>query len=251
MKLKEITAKIEEEFPTETAYEWDNAGLIFGDGESEIKKVMTTLDVTESVAEQAVNWGADLIISHHPLIFSPTKKINNESEIGRILLTAAKNGISIYAAHTNCDVGKNGINARLAEIFELEEVEPLEENGLGRIGNLARDMGLEEFAAYVKNKLATPYVRAGGGKGSISRVAIGSGACADSIVTARKKGADVMVTADMKYHEMLSAAACGIAVIDAGHYPTEVCAKKIFAEIISSCPVEVKEANTEDIFKYI
>ncbi len=252
MKLFEIMQKIEAEFPPESAYEWDNVGLLAGEGCSEIKKVMVTLDINRRVIDEAAEWGADLIISHHPILFSPINKINDQTETGRMLLKAIRNGINIYAAHTNCDVGKNGINAYLAELFELLDAQPLEETGLGRIGNLKKEMCFSEFAELVRDKLQTPRVRVSGDcTRMVRRVAIGSGACADSIPTAISKGADVMLTADMKYHNMIDYTEAGINIIDAGHYPTERCAAAIFAEILADCPIEIKEANTEDIFKYI
>lgn len=252
MILKEIISRLEAKFPPEAAMEWDNVGLLLGDANREIKKVLLALDITYDVVEQAVESGADLILSHHPIMFLPVKRITPDTELGKILLCAAENKICIYSAHTNCDVAKNGINARLAEIFELKNPQPLEESGLGRIGDLEKEMDFSNFARLVCAKLDTPNVRFGGDKNRIiKRVAVGSGACADSIPQALAMGADVMITADVKYHEMLDAVALGINVIDAGHYPTEIIVTDIFAELLRDCGLTLQKAKSTDVFKYV
>lgn len=252
MKLYEIIERLEKEFPPEGAYEWDNVGLLVGDKNGDIKKAVTALDVTEKAVDAAIEFGAELIVSHHPVIFSGINKITKDTALGRTLIKAIENKISIYAAHTNCDVAIGGINARLAEIFELDNVENLEENGLGRIGNIRAEMSLEEFAELVKEKLNTPAVRVGGDiKRMIKRVAIGSGACGDSIPFATQKGADVMITGDIKYHEMLNYIQDGICVIDAGHYPTEIVVTDIFEKVLKECGVEIEKYIPGDVFKFI
>lgn len=252
MKLTEIIEIIESEFPTETAYDWDNCGLLIGEKERDIKKVLVTLDVTEKTVNEAIIQNADLILSHHPIMLSPIKRITNENSEGRLITKAIENKISMYAAHTNCDVGKRGINARLAEIFELTDAEPVEENGLGRIGNLKKEITLEEFAKIVKERLNTPFVRVCGDiKSNIKRVAVGSGACSDIIPVAIEKGADVMVTGDTKYHNMMSSCEMGINIIDAGHYPTEIIVMDIFEELLKKFDIEIIKSKSTDVFNYI
>lgn len=252
MKLREIAEIIESEFPTETAYEWDNCGLLVGEQERDIKKVLVTLDVTEETVNEAIRHNADLILSHHPIMLSPIKRITNENSEGRLIIKSIENKISIYAAHTNCDIGKKGINARLAEIFELTAAEPVEENGLGRIGNLKKEITLGEFANVVKEKLNTPCVRVcGDTKNSIKRVAVGSGACSDIIPAAIEKGADVIITGDTKYHNMLSSCEMGINIIDAGHYPTEILVMDIFEELLKKYDIEIIKSKCTDVFNYI
>lgn len=252
MKLFEIAKLIEAEFPQDDAYEWDNVGLLFGRKNKEIKKVLLSLDVNLAVIKEAISNKADLIISHHPILFGGIKKINDDSLDGQMLLLLAENNISIYSAHTNCDVGKNGINAKLAEILDLADISFLEETGLGRIGNLKKDYTLFEFANLVKTKLNTPFVRIAGDSGKpIKRVAIGSGACSDSIPAAIVKDADVMLTADMKYHDMINFSEMGIAIIDAGHYPTEIIVMDIFEKILKNCDLTLIKSQNTDIFKFV
>lgn len=252
MKIKEIIRKIEAKFPPEGAMEWDNVGLLLGSGESEVKKVLLTLDITYDIIEQASDAGAELILSHHPVMFSPIQKITADTEIGKMLLLAAENKINLYAAHTNCDAAPTGINAYLAELFELENAVPLEESGLGRIGSLKEEMKFFDFAGLVCKKLNTPHVRyCGDERHRVKRVAIGSGACSDCIARAYELGADVMITGDTKYHEMLDAVAMGINVIDAGHYPTEIVVTDIFADALKDTGLEIIKAQSRDVFRFI
>ncbi len=251
MILSEIIKIIETAFPKELACSWDNVGLLVGEINRDIKKILLTLDVTEGTVAEAVDCGANLIVSHHPVMFAGIKSITDETSEGRLLLTAIKNNVAVYAAHTNCDIAEEGTNSYLAELFELRDVEALEEDGIGRVGTLNKSITLEAFAEIVKKKLNTPKVRVCGDmKRKIRKVAIGSGACSDSIPTAVLKRADVMLTADMKYHEMLDADALGICVIDAGHYPTEIAVIDIFEKLLSETGTELIKSKNKDIFIY-
>lgn len=251
MKLYEIIKILENAFPKEGAYEWDNVGLLIGDESCEIKKVLVTLDITPSVIDEATKSGCDLVLSHHPILFSGIKQINTGSQEGRFILSAIKNGINIYAAHTNCDVAPTGINSYLAEILELESAEPLEENGLGRIGKLKNECTLSEFAKKVKSRLNLDFVRICGDESkTIKTVAIGSGACSDSIPFAIQKGAEVMITGDTKYHNMLDFSK-EIAIIDAGHYGTEIVVCNIFEQLLKDCPVDILRTKSVDVYKFL
>lgn len=252
MKLRKIAEIIEKEFPLSTAFEWDNCGLLLGDREREIKTVLLSLDVTYAVVEEAKDACADLILSHHPILFDGTKRITADTAEGRLISELLQNQICVYSAHTNCDVGKNGINACLAKIFNLSRVGFLEENGLGRIGNLKKPVPFYDFALLTKKKLDTPIVRVCGDKNAqISRVAVASGACADSIPIAVEKGADVIITADMKYHDMINYSQTGICIIDAGHYPTEIIVTNIFNELLSGTDLTLIKSKNPDIFEFI
>lgn len=252
MILSEIKKILDKAFPPSLAYEWDNVGLLVGDEKKDIKKILLTLDVTEYTVSEAISCGADLILSHHPVLFSAIKRITAETAEERALIAAIKNDICIFAAHTNCDTAPFGINAYLAQLFDLVEPEPIEDTGLGRIGNLKEETTLAAFAQTAAKKLNTPHVRVSGDlEATVKRVAIGSGACSDSIPKAAEMGADVMLTSDMKYHEAINAVQQGIYVIDAGHYPTEVVALDIFEKLLSGCNVQIFRSHNPDIFKYI
>ena len=254
MKISDILSIIESNYPTSLAYEWDNPGLILGDADREIKKILVSLDVTEDVLEEAIANNADMILSHHPFIFSEIKQINTSSKTGRILLKAAENKIALAAAHTNMDSAEDGINARLCRILDITNEKTIEENekypglGIGRIGKIEKQT-LKEFLKKVKNALNTPYLRySGDTEQIIETAAVGSGSCSEIIPEAIKKGADVIITGDLKYHTCLDYASKSFSIIDAGHFPTEKIATDMFCEILDNSGAEVIKSSQKDIF---
>lgn len=255
MKLKDIIAIIEDNYPLELAYDWDNVGLFYGDIEKDIKKVLVTLDITSDVIEQAIETDADMVLSHHPVIIGGINKLSDASMVSDVVINAVKNDIAIYSAHTNMDTAKNGINQKLAEIFDLEDIvvmendKPYEDCGLGRVGNLKNEMSLSDFCDLVKDKLNTPFIRVCGEERKVKRIALASGSCSEYVPSAIGKGADVIVTADMKYHNCIEYVYDGIAIIDAGHFPTENIAKDMFFNLLKDTDVEIIFADTKDIFK--
>lgn len=250
MKISEIIELLNREFPCEDAYEWDNVGLLVGDKNRDADKVLVCLDVTEAVLNEAKEMGAQLIVAHHPMIFSPVSKITSDTKEGRMLLFAIENKIAVYAAHTNCDKGKNGINTRLCDIFELCETEPLEADGLGRLGSLKAEMTGRQFAEFVSRKLKCNVRLCGEENRVIRKVAVCSGAGCDCAQSAIESGADVLVTGDTKYHQMLELKD-KINVVDAGHYPTEIVVTDIFKEILCPQDIEVVEAKSQDVYRFI
>lgn len=256
-KVKDIVNLIENFAPRNLAYEWDNTGLIVGNPEKEIKKIYLTLDLFKYNIDEAIEMGADMIVSHHPILFKGIKEVNTSTPEGYVLDKLIKNDIALYAAHTSIDCAKGGINDVLAEKLGLKHVEIIEESnaegcGLGRIGNITKDITLGEMCQIVKDKLETPFVRVCGDTDKqISRVAVGGGACDDLIPQAILMGADVMVTADMKYHISADSVDKGICIIDAGHYPTEVFVIDIFENILKDTQVEIFKSSCKDIFKVI
>lgn len=228
MKCKEIIKKIEEKYPVSFAEEWDNPGLLVGDPEKEVKKVFLALDVTDESLEEAVKTGADMIITHHPLIFSGIKKVTADNFIGRRIIGLIENGISYYAMHTNFDVlGMADLSADYLELTDREILEVTYDReerreGLGRVGNLANSQTLKDFGRFVKEKFRLPFVKIYGDPEKIvKRAAICTGSGKSLMPSVLKSGADVYVTADMDYHSSIDAVAQGVCVIDAGHYGTE------------------------------
>ncbi len=253
MKLKDIIEIVEKNYPPCLAYDWDNSGLFFGDIEKDIKKVLVTLDITPEIIDQAVDNGADMVLAHHPITMGGIKTLADGTMLSDMIINAVKNDICIYSAHTNMDTAKDGINQKLAELFELKDIiilendKPYDDCGLGRVGNLENEMMLSDFCQLVKEKLDTPFVRVCGDERKIKRVAVASGSCSEYVPTAIKKGADVIITADMKYHNCIEFVYDGIAIIDAGHFPTENIVKNMFKEILTD--VEVISADNKDVFK--
>lgn len=256
-KVKDIVKIIEEFAPKSLAYEWDNTGLIVGNPEKEIKKVYLSLDLFKYNIDEAIELGADMIISHHPILFKGIKKIDISEPEAYVLEKLIKNDIALYAAHTSIDCAKGGINDILAEKLGLYETEIIEKSeicgcGLGRVGNLTDYITLREMCQLVKEKLKTPFVRVCGDiNKKVRRVAVGGGACDDLIPQAVKMGADVMVTADMKYHISADSVDKEILIIDAGHYPTEVFVIDIFENLLKDTQVEIFKSSHKDVFKVI
>lgn len=254
MKLKDIINIVEKRCPPSLAYEWDNVGLLVGNAENEIHKIITALDVTPETAAQAARVGAELIISHHPILLSGTKKITCDTPEGRLLHELISGNVSLYAAHTSMDVCAGGINDRLAELIGLADIEIIEKTsenaGLGRIGRLAAPMTLEELCQKTKDILHTPLRYVGNPEKRISSVAVCSGSCSDLIPLARSMGADVLITADIKYHTALDCRFSDFALIDAGHFPTEIIVTDIFAEILKDTGLEIITAEQTDSFRF-
>lgn len=333
-KVQKIIEIIDQLAPPKLATEWDNVGLLVGDYSAEVKKVMVSLDVTEAVLDQAIDQEVDLIISHHPLIFKELKTIRTDQTVGRLVIKAIRQGINIFAAHTNLDIAKGGVNDLLAEKLGLTSLEPLkitsndqlfklvvyipagheeelrqalsergagwignyshctfqttgtgtfkphlgtapyigrqdslekvkevrletivpasrlgkviegmlkehpyeevaydlyplinrgEEFGLGRIGYLPETVTYQEYLSQIKQVLNLHYLRyVGDLQRQIRKVAICGGSGSSYISTAAAKGADLYITGDVDFHSAQLAESVDLALIDAGHYWTEV-----------------------------
>ena len=224
MQCKEIIQVIEATFPRTAALGFDNVGLLAGRSEKEVSRIYLALDATDVVIDRAIKEGADMLITHHPLLFSAVKKVTDEDFITRRIVKLIQNDISYYAMHTNFDV--KGMAQLNQECLGLTDCEVLEETapgeGIGRVGALKGTMDLKQFAGKVRNDFEIPDVRMYGDPAAIiHRVAVSSGSGKSMIRGAIEKGADVIVTGDVDYHSAIDAVAQGIAVIDAGHYGTE------------------------------
>ncbi len=212
--------------PRDIKEDWDNVGLLLGRSGAEVSKILVALDVTPDVAEEARAWGAELIVSHHPLLFS-VQSISDETPEGRLLLHLARNDIAVISLHTNLDSAPGGVNDVLAARLGLENVRAFDggECGIGRIGE-APEQNLEAFVRFVREQLGAGGVRYADGGKPVRNVAVGGGSCMDFLPQALAAGCDTFVTGDIKYHQFQKAAALGVNLIDAGHFPTEdpVCA---------------------------
>ena len=228
MLCKEIIRVIEAAYPREAALDFDNVGLLAGRSEKEVNRVYIALDATDAVIDRAVRAGADMLITHHPLIFSPLKKVTDENFISRRIVKLIQNDISYYAMHTNYDVlGMAELSEKILGIRDTEVLDITRENGgipegIGRIGSLEQPVTLEECCVYIKHKLNLGSLKVFGDMDAkVSRLAISPGSGKSVIGAAIAKGADVLVTGDIGHHEGLDAVEQGLLVIDAGHYGTE------------------------------
>ena len=198
--------------PLSTAEEWDHAGFQVGDLEAPVTKALVCLDVTEAALNEAQKIGAELIISHHPLLFSPLSELPADHLIYKLAVA----GISNVAMHTNLDKARGGVNDCLAAALGLSDLR--EAYGLGRIGTLETPLSPKEFAVKVKTLLCTA-VRVKEGSGNVNTVGLLGGAGGDVLETAEAAVADAFVTGEIKHHQWL--AAPDVTVVDAGHYFTE------------------------------
>ena len=228
MLCKEIVQVIEAAYPREAALDFDNVGLLAGRAEKEVKRVYIALDATDAVIDRAVEAGADMLITHHPLIFSPLKKVTDEDFVSRRVVKLIQNDISYYAMHTNYDVlgmaelAEKILGIRDSEVLDITMEKDGKQEGIGRIGELEKPMTLEECCVYVKHKLNLGSLKVFGDmQAEVSRLAISPGSGKTAIAAAIAKGADVLVTGDIGHHDGLDAVDQGLAVMDAGHYGTE------------------------------
>lgn len=227
MICKEVIDVIERAYPKGYALEWDNVGLLAGRDDKEVRSIYIALDATDEVIDMAVLKGADMLVTHHPLIFSGLKRIHNRDFIGNRILRLIQNDISYYAMHTNYDVCRMG---RLAggmlgfadpEVLEVtcENERPM---GIGEIAEFTEKMTLRECAEAVKAAFGLLNVKIYGDlEQKIEKAAICPGSGKSVIAEAVRKGADVLITGDIGHHEGIDSLAQGLAVIDAGHYGIE------------------------------
>lgn len=229
LTCREITERLEAAYPAVCAEGWDNVGLLVGRLDAPVKNVYIALDLTEENLDEALEWGADLIVTHHPMIFKGIKRVNDQDFIGRKILKLAESHTACFAMHTNFDVlAMADINERL---LDLRDAHPLYETGtdsqgnpqgIGRIGTLPFPMTLEECARYVKERFALPGVKVIGDlKRTICRAAVSGGAGKSMVSYALAGGAQALITGDIDHHTGLDAADQGLCIIDAGHYGTE------------------------------
>jgi dinuclear metal center YbgI/SA1388 family protein len=271
MQCDELIEKLEQLAPTGCACDWDNVGLLAGRGDKEVKKVFIALDATDEVVEQAVQCGADLLITHHPLIFKPLSKINDKDFISRRIIKLIRNDISYYAMHTNFDAAPGCMADAAADKLGLTDVNVLEKEGvmiketaegpremiygIGKTGYLKKELTVMEIAALVKERFHLPFVTVYGATApgeAVRFVGISPGSGGSMMKPALAAGVKVLITGDIGHHNGIDAAANHMAVIDAGHYGLEYLfldfmeeyLKKEAGEDLEICKAEVEFPET-------
>ena len=228
MKCSEIMECLEELSPKSFAESWDNVGLLCGRKEKEVNCIYIALDATGEVIDAAIAANADMLITHHPMIFKPLKQIHSDDFIGNRILKLAEHGIAYYAMHTNFDV--MGMADAVADELNLQDrkvlmgtyEDEIAKEGIGRIGALPQTMSLAECAQYVKKSCQIEHVKVFGNPAdTMIMAAVCPGAGKSSIEDAIRQGADVLITGDIDHHEGIDAVERGLAIIDAGHYGLE------------------------------
>ena len=229
MKVKEVARIIEEFAPLDTAAEWDNTGLCIGDPEAEVTGVMVGFDCTAELIAEAVSRGANMVVTHHPLIFRGVKRITPGSFLGSAITLAIKHDIAVYAAHTNADKADCGVNTLMAGRLGLTGCEILSADGFGLVGNLPSPMGSGQFIEFVKRQFSLKMLRCSKPvEGQVGRVAICSGSGGSLLEDALASGAHAYICGDLSYHQFFTEP--GFMVIDIGHFESEI---DIVAKLIS------------------
>ncbi len=220
MKVQDIIDVLEAFAPAATQEPWDNAGLCIGSPQQEVRGVLVGFDCTESLIEEAVRRGADMVVTHHPLIFGGLKRIDPDDPVGATVMAAIRHGVAVYAAHTNADKADGGVNELMARRLGLIEPQPLDESGLAWIGVLPGPMTGEAFCAYVKECFSLPTLRCSAPVEEVTLVGTSCGAGSSFAEKAYAAGAEAFVTGDVSYHHFFVPE--GRMILDIGHYESEV-----------------------------
>ena len=234
--------------PEELQEDWDNSGIqVLTDTGKKINTILTCLEINDDVVEEAVNRNVDLIITHHPLIFSKVASVRSDEVVGSQIIKLIRHSISLYSAHTSFDSAGRGTNQDLAEKLGLSEIVPMyplqsdPNAGMGRSGIYHQPVPFDEFYKLLTKVCGKSLIRiAGITPESVKKVSLCTGAGSEFIDEACAGGADVFLTGDVKYHDARHAYDIGMCVIDAGHYGTEI----LFAENMAS---QLREQLKDDV----
>ncbi len=245
--VAEIWQAVAEWAPSTLAEEWDNVGLQVGDPAAKVRKIVTALDVSQPLVAFAIDTQADIVFTHHPLIFTPLKQLDLSTPIPRVISTLIKHDIALLSAHTNLDSASNGVSDQLAAMLELKDVLPLcpepsghdPSAGLGRVGRLPEPLSLRKVSQHVCNRLGLPGVYVTGDPHMvINRVAVCGGSGSSLWPAFVESGAELFVTAEVKHSVAREAEMRELAVMDAGHFATERPIVPILTEYLRSIAVD-------------
>jgi len=248
---QDILNFIENLAPVTLKMDWDNVGLLCGRSDKEVRTVLVALDPFPHVCREAAQVGADLLVTHHPLIFEALRSITDKTTVGQSIQMLITNDITAINAHTNLDCADSGVNDILAKTLELNDVSVIGSEHLLRAGSFAST--LPEFLDHIKTKLGCKGMRYVDGGKPVCKVAVGGGSCGSELSHVIAAGCDTFVTADVKYNQFWDAKAYGINLIDAGHFQTEnpVCA--VLAEKLQAAFPELSvllAKNHQDCMKF-
>ena len=238
MKVRDIAAAIESFAPLRLQESYDNSGLIVGRMDDDVHCALLAVDVTEEVIAEAVREGCDMIITHHPIVFHAMKRFNSASQTERCVEEAIRRGIVLYAAHTNLDSTPDGMSWRVGQMLGLENMCVMQPSadegaGFGVVGELPSAVESERFMRDVMEHFGVKALRHGDVvKREIRRVAICTGSGGSLIDDARRSGADIYLTADLRYNDFMRHENA-IILADMGHFESEYCAIQILFDILS------------------
>ena len=233
MKVKDITAAIEQFAPLSIQEGWDNSGLCIGAPEDEVHGVLVGFDCTPELVDEAVARGCDMVVTHHPLIFRGLKRIQGGEPVADAVIRAVRAGVAVYAAHTTADKVIAGVSGAMARRLGLRDIALMEDEGgygLGAVGTLPHPMTGEEAIAYVKEKFGLTAVRVSKPVACVEKVAMCGGSGASEIDAARAAGAQLYISGDISYHHFFTPE--GFMVMDIGHFESEVDIVGILCKVI-------------------
>ncbi len=251
MKISQITEVIERFAPLGWQESYDNAGLIVGRPDDEVRKALLAVDVTEEVLDEAEAEGCDIVLTHHPIVFHALKRFNSADPVQRCVERAIRSRIALYACHTNLDSAPGGMSWRLAAMLgvgNLEVLQPAESGagvGFGVAGELPEAVGTVEFMRFMQQRLGLKVIRHSDiATSEVRRVAVCTGAGASLIGDARRAGAEIYITADLKYNDFMTPDKA-LTVADIGHFESEYCAIELLFDILSKnlCTFAVRKSE--------
>lgn len=239
MDIQQLVGAIKDFADLDWTEDWDNTGIMLDCGSGDISRIAVALDVVEETVNRAYAEGCDLIISHHPLIFSPLYRVDRSSLSSRMVLSLIQKGISVISLHTNWDVSPVGVNRCLSDKLDLEEVHSLLPGksgswGHGACGSLVHSLSVPEFADRIMTRWDLSWSKLfGDTEGDIKRVAICGGSGGDLWRAALDMEADMYITADMKYHDILEACSNGLRIMSVDHGEMESVSMPVLADLVS------------------
>jgi len=250
MNVAGLYAALNQKIPPELSCDWDNDGLMCcADAEKEVRRVLVALDITAAVVDRAIEGNYDLIVSHHPLIFSPLTSVTENDPIARKVIRLLRADVAAMSFHTRLDAVQSGVNDVLAQILGLANVEPFGFGGeaIGRIGELPNEMTLVDFAKRVKSVTGAEQVLYADAGLPVRRVAVLGGSGSSDVDAAKAAGADTYVSGELKHNNLTDAPERGMNLIAGGHFHTEnpVCERiaAFLREIDATLTVDVINSN--------
>ena len=219
--VKDIFNKLCEIAPLDLQLAYDNAGFLLGRAEASVSRTLLSLDVTDEVIQEAVDRGAQLIVSHHPVIWEEMKSVTDRCPGNEKILRLIENGVAVISMHTNLDIAEGGVNDVLLALLGAENEGCFDEEGCGRMGRLEKALSLSDFLVICKEKLETNGLRYHDAGRPVERIAVLGGSGGSSLIEAWRAGCDTLVTADVKYSVFLQARELGVNLIDGDHFCTE------------------------------
>ncbi len=233
VRVQDVASAIETFAPLSLQAEYDNSGLVVGRRDDVVSGVLIAVDLTEAVIEEALELGVNMIVTHHPIIFSPLKRLSSSSNVERCVEMAIRERIAVYAAHTNLDSAPQGMSWHLGGQLDLRGVEVLDSDGYGVVGDLVDEVDVDIFMERVASLLGVEMLRHSDIVGrNVKRVAICTGSGGSMLRSAISKGADIYITSDLRYNDFFAAQE-SLTLVDVGHYESEYCAIDIIFGVLS------------------